>query len=230
VVGNGTFGANGGMLIDASVEGVSFNALMERNEFDTNFNYHLWQMRCRNHRNIGNRYLSQTYNSNTGSTLTSGSAFMRWVTHVKLGDGGTKEVLNSLFEGNYHRSVTGAGPTTAAVSAYIMTPGSTQVVRNRFVNNDIGNRDGVHQNSTGMVRYSGINVGADANSIVDGNKVGLSVSASSATSVDATATPISFGTTIYDTHSAWGSPNFTTPVPGRYKICATIQINGLSAG
>jgi hypothetical protein len=88
------------MLVDASVEGVSFNALMERNEFDTNFNYHLWKLRVRNARNIVNRYLSQTYNSNTGSVLTSGSAFMRPVTHVKLGDGGTKEVWNSLFEGN----------------------------------------------------------------------------------------------------------------------------------
>lgn len=230
IVGNGTFGANGGMLVDASVEGVSFNSLIERNEFDTNFNYHLWMLRVRNARNIGNRYLSQTYNGNTGTVLTSGSAFMRPATHVKLGDGSSKEVLNSLFEGNYHRSVTGAGPTTAAVSAYIVTPGSTEVRRNRFNNNDVGSRDGVNQNSSGMVRYSGVSVGNEANSIVDGNKVGLSVSASSATNVVGTMTAISFGNTIYDSHSAFASPNFTVPVAGRYRISATVQLNGLSAG
>lgn len=230
IVGNGAFGGNGGMLMDATIEPAALVAQIERNEFDTNFVYHMWLMRSRNHRIAQNRFLSQTYNSNTGSTLTSGSAFMRPAIHVKLGDGGTKEVWNTLFEENYHRSVTGAGPTTAAINAYIMTPGSTNILRNRFVNNEIGFRDGVNLNSSGMTRYNGIDIDGNANSIVDGNLVGFSATASAATAIAGTATTVTFGTTSYDTHTAWSSPTWTTPHAGRYRITSTIQIAGLTLG
>jgi hypothetical protein len=65
---------------------------------------------------------------------------------------------------------------------------------------------------------------------VDGKLVGVSASAAVATSVGGTTTPINFGNTLYDTRSAFSSPNFIAPVAGRYRISATIQPLGLSVG
>lgn len=228
VVGNGTYGANGGMLVQ-DIEGPSFVAKVERNEFDTNFNYHLWLMWVRNHEYRQNRFLSQTFDSNTGSVFTSGSAFMRPVTQVKLVDGATDEVWNCLFERNYHRSVAGAGPTTAAVNAYIKTPSSTEVKKNRFVNNDIQFRDGVTQNSSGMVRYDGISVTA-LNVIEDDGPVTLIAEAAAATTVVGTNTTVTFGTEYIDSHSAFNGSTFTAPLPGVYSIKGMVTITGLADG
>lgn len=230
IVTNGSYLGNGGHLNDSTIEGAGLVATIERNEYDTNFEYHLKLVRARNWRVSQNRFLSQTFNSNTGFVFTSGSAFMRPDLQIVLGDGTTHEVWNSLFEANYHRTITGAGPTTAAVYAYIMFPGSTGVQRNRFVNNELGFRDGVNLNSSGMDRYNGINVDGDANSIVDGNLVGLSASASAVTAITGSATTITFGTEQYDTHTAFVSPTFTTPHRARYRIASTIMIAGLASG
>ena len=156
-VGNGRMGGQGGLLFDTA-EGPSFVADVRQNEFDTNFNWHLSLVRSRDLHASQNRFLSQTFASDTSGTLQSGSSFMRPPVHVTLGSGATSEVWNAVFEQNYHRTVTGPGTTTAAVIAYDASVGSLYPeLPVHLLHNDFGLSppDGLSQNSTGLLRYVG---------------------------------------------------------------------------
>lgn len=155
---NGAYGGNGGLLFD-TLEGPSFVSEVKQNEFDNNFSWHIHQKRVRGIHVHLNRFLSGTYSGNTGFTLASGSAFMRPYVHVNLGAGAANEVWNALYEKNYHRTVTGPGTTTASVIAYAASGGSlSPSFPCRFHRNDFGpaTPDGITQNSTGFVKFSGL--------------------------------------------------------------------------
>lgn len=157
LVANGTYGGQGGLLFDTA-EGPSFVADVRQNEFDTNFNWHINLLRSRDLHATQNRFLSQTYTSNTGGTLQSGGAFMRPAVHVNLGSGATNEVWNAIFERNYHRSVTGPSTTVAAIVAYdASTLSLTSALPVHLLHNDFGLAppDGVAQSSTGLSKYVG---------------------------------------------------------------------------
>lgn len=150
IVGNGTYGGQGGLRLDTR-EGPSMVADIRQNEFDTNFNWHVSIMRSRSARFTQNRFLSWTFASNTSYVPESGSQFMRPWVHVSLGGGPTNEVWDILFEQNFHRTVMGPAQTTATVIAYTASTGS--VVGARFIHNSLGYRDGINQNSTGLRAY-----------------------------------------------------------------------------
>lgn len=152
ITANGSYSLNGGLLFDTA-EGPSFVADVRQNEFDTNFGYHIWLKRVRNGEFSQNRFLSNTFENTTSWQQKSGSSIMRPGAHVLLGLNAQNEVYNTKFERNYHRSVTGAGPTTAPVYAYIHYAGSGS--KNRLVNNDLFGADGVTQNSSGLIKFHG---------------------------------------------------------------------------
>lgn len=152
ITANGTNTKNGGLLFDTK-EGPSFVPDVRQNEFDSNHGYHIWLKRVRNGNFAQNRFLSNTFESATSWQAKSGSSIMRPGAHVLLGFNAQNEVWNTKFERNYHRSVTGAGPTTAPVYAYIHYAGSGQ--NNRLINNDLYGADGVTQNSSGLIKFHG---------------------------------------------------------------------------
>jgi len=235
IVGNGTYGGNGGVLFDTA-EGPSFIPTIELNEFDTNFNYHLKFLRSRSPRVIQNRFLSQTYTSNTSGTLQSGSAFMRPSVHVVLGDG-VKEVWRPLLEMNYHRTVTGAGPTTAAVVGY---QGSSSLLSARLWYPDYYYPDGSIQNSTGFTKYSGM---PSDSSIVEVGSPSLPppppplppsgteiFRGRIITSRDIYWTPTNLNFDTYDVPCpCYTSYIFTVPTTGSYTFTGLSRVNGLSS-
>lgn len=152
ITANGTNTLNGGLLFDTA-EGASYLADVRQNEFDSNHGYHIWLKRVRDGNFAQNRFLSNTFANATTWEHQSGSSFMRPGAHVLLGLNAQNEVYNTKFERNYHRSVTGAGPTTAPIYAYIHYAGSGQ--NNRLVNNDLFGADGVTQNSSGLIKFHG---------------------------------------------------------------------------
>ena len=157
IVGNGTYGGQGGLLFDTA-EGPSFVADVRQNEFDTNFNWHMNLLRSRDLHVAQNRFLSQTFASNTSGTFQSGSSFMRPAVQVNLGSGATAEVWNAIFEQNYHRTVTGPNTTVAPVIAYDASAASlTPALPVHILHDDFGLTppDGVAQNSTGLSKFVG---------------------------------------------------------------------------
>lgn len=233
IVGNGTYGGNGGLLFDTA-EGPSFVTLVEQNEFDTNFNYHLKMLRSRSPRVIQNRFLSQTYASNTSPTLQSGSSFMRPSVHVVLGDG-VKEVWRPLLEMNYHRTVTGAGPTTAPVVGY---QGSSSVVSARLWYPDYYYPDGSTQNSSGFVKYMGmpadssiLEAGSPATPPPPPSPSGVEIFRGRiVTSRDIYWTPTNLNFDTYDTPCpCYGGYIFTVPTTGSYTFTGSARMNGLSS-
>lgn len=158
---NGAHGGNGGLLFD-TVEGPSFVADVRQNEFDNNFNWNIHMKRSRNVHIHLNRHLSATYSGTTGFTRQSGSPYMRPYVHVNLGSGAQNEVWNATIEKNYHRSVTGPQATTASVIAYAASNGSLSASFPVHIkNNDFGPMpvDGVTQNSSGLIKFSGFSGG-----------------------------------------------------------------------
>lgn len=151
---NGTHGlAGSGALLFDTVEGPSFVAKVEQNEFDNNFNWHMAVKRSRGLIATQNRFLSGTYESATSAIRQSGSAFMRPYVHVSLGAGPSNEVVAPHFEKNYHRTVTGPNPTTASVIAYTASSGAVSLAR--MIRNDLSGADGITQNSSSLNKYSG---------------------------------------------------------------------------
>jgi hypothetical protein len=154
---NGThaLGGSGALLFD-TMEGPSFVPLVEHNEFDNNFNWHMNLRRVRGIVARQNRFLSGTYESSTSFVRQSGTAFMRPYVHVTMGAGSANECWSPLFEQNYHRSVTGPGVTTASVIGYTASSGA--VARARLIRNDFGPMpaDGLVQNSTGLAKFAGM--------------------------------------------------------------------------
>lgn len=154
---NGTHGGNGGLMFD-TVEGPSFVADVRQNEFDNNFNYNIFLKRSRNVHIHLNRHLSSTYSGTTGFVRQSGTQFMRPYVQVNLGHGPTNEVYNATIDNNYHRSVIGPGQTTAQVIAYAASGGALSPnFPVHIKNNDFGPMpaDGITQNSSGLVKFSG---------------------------------------------------------------------------
>jgi hypothetical protein len=225
-VGNGTHGGNGGMLIEG-VEGHSMVALIAQNEFDTNYNWHLYLKQAELARVVQNRFLSQTFDAESGGEISSGGMFMRPVTQVIIGNA----PFNCTFENNYHRSLTGES-TTADVYAYVLAAGN---IRNRFINNEIN--PGV--NSSGMVGYSGFDSG-DLSSALHDNRatkpaphtplvVAESTSAAQVLTVYGAQV---FNAEVTDPSSAYDPATgvFRAPYTGHYLVIATLTITGLSAG
>jgi hypothetical protein len=158
IVGNGAYGTNSGGLLFTTAEGPSMVAKVERNEFDTNYNWHVNLLRSRGLELRQNRFLSQTYSANQGGVLQSGAANMRPMVHVTIGGGAANEVWDMLAVRNLHRSVTGPSVTTPTVIGYTVSGGAASASHPlRFERNDFGPSpaDGVIQNSTGLVKYIG---------------------------------------------------------------------------
>lgn len=165
IVGNGSYGGEGGLLFDTA-EGPSMVAHVYGNEFDTNFSYHINLIRSRDLLLERNRFLSQTFDSNTGSVFTVGTPFMRPLVHVNM----QNQVWNLTAQKNFHRSVNGRQgtppvPTTADCYAYDASVGA--VIPDfpcRFTSNDFGFGpfDGLAQNSTGLRKYVGLGAGTGA--------------------------------------------------------------------
>jgi hypothetical protein len=155
IVANGAYGGQGGLLLDTA-EGPSMVGEVRQNEFDTNFSWHVNLKRARGWLFSRNRFLTQTYASNTSGVLQSGSAFPRPYVHVNLGAGSANEVWSTVFEYNLHRSVTGAGPTTASVIAYTASGGSlSPSAPVQLLHNDLSGADGVTQNSASLTKFAG---------------------------------------------------------------------------
>jgi hypothetical protein len=209
---------------------------MERNEFDTSQSYFLWMVHCRNAVVRQNRFLSFTFDSNTGFVPTSGSPFMRPPVQVLLGDGtsgaGAHVIWNCEFEENYHRSINGALQTTAPVSGYAMFPGSTEVTYNRFINNDMIGRDGFSQNSLNMTRYANIDPFVQNNVITEQNGVRVMMSTLTPTPVgNNSLTLITLDRRVFDNQRCMTANQFNTPYTAAYDVSALVTFDvGLAAG
>lgn len=158
IVGNGRYGEYGGMLID-TVEGPTMVMKVERNEFDTNYNWHMNILRSRGMELRQNRFISQTYNAAQGGVVTPGGAHMRPWVHVSMGAGPANEVVGLLAVRNLHRTVTVGATTTASAIAYTASGGSFYPLNpNRFERNSFGPMpaDGVTQNSLNFSKYLGM--------------------------------------------------------------------------
>lgn len=155
IAANGTYGGYGGLFFD-TVEGPSFVAKVEQNEFQDNYSWHIHMMRSRGMEIRQNRFLSATYSAAQGGTLQSGSSHMRPYVHVNLGNGALNEVWSLIAEHNYHRSVTGPGQTTASVIGYAASTAALSAAHPVHIrHNDFGAADGISQNSTGLTKFTG---------------------------------------------------------------------------
>jgi hypothetical protein len=162
IVGNGQYGGMGGLFFDTA-EGPSMVGEVRQNEFDTNFSWHMNLVRSRGLVVSRNRFLSQTYASNTSPTLQSGSTFMRPFLHVNLGAGSAGEVYSAVFEYNLHRTVTGPAKTTASVIAYDASAGSlSPSAPVQLLHNDLSGADGITQNSSALLKFVSLGSGTGA--------------------------------------------------------------------
>ena len=241
IVGNaiaecGSVGVGGGILFDTS-EGPNMVADVRQNEIDCNWNYGIWLNRTRGIRVTENRFLSATVESPGSWTRLSGSPHMRQQVHCKIGAPG-KEVIRALFEQNLHRSVTQPNPTTATVIAYQNNGGEQRL--NRIWYNDIDHIDGINQNSSGMIKFSGFT--GDNTSIIDGSLVsppatdiGTVIAKARSTiyqDVYGTITAIRWNSVDLNLNSVLHDNGyyFIPKVSGDYQISFTVKIKNLTDG
>lgn len=230
IVGNGTHGAsNGGMLIDV-VEGPQFMAYIARNEFDTNYNYHINGYRLTSSVVELNRFLSNTYDATTGGNIVSTGGYMRPAYHVSIGSGSPAGYypINSRFARNFHRS-----PPTSSVTVNCYATGG-DMYGNTFEDNQMS----ASENSAGLSIYSGTALTNGLNRVIhDGAALAgqpyFAAYASAATSIPdtSTPTPVVFGTLVtsgggYNSSLNLSTGVFTAPTAGLYSFTATVGFDG----
>lgn len=235
-VGNGHDGTNAS-LVFATAEGPEFIPWVRGNEFDTNWNAHISLDRVRGARIIGNRFLSQTYETNDAGAPMSGGTFMRPGVHVKMA-AQNGEVWRALFEQNYHRSVTGPMTTAPCIAYQAVNP--SLLSQCRILYPDFGPSDGVNQNSTGFVPYDGI-AGTDTQ-IVDARGLapaspspvaGVLLAAVRATvAQDVYSVPTVLRWDAIDTNAGncMGNYTFRAPSAGAYTFQGNVKLSGMANG
>lgn len=234
IVGCGTFGVanSGGMFVDV-LEGPQFVAYVARNEFDTNYNFHLAGYRLESWVVEQNRFLSSTFSATTGGTVVATGGFMRPPTHVSIGAGSPAGYfpVNSRFNQNYHRST----PTSS--ESIIAYTGGGAMFGNVFENNQIQ----TNANSTGLVRYTGTIVTEGTSVVINENEALFGqpyfrATSSTATSITNSGSPetVLFNTVVVSGGGYTSSLNtttgiFTAPEAGLYQLSAVVGFNSATA-
>jgi hypothetical protein len=162
------------------------------------------------------------FNSVVGMTQING--LEGTVTAVGDADHFTVNINSSAFSA-YTSGGSASVKTTAAVSHYANTGTATSY--NHFDHNDIGYADGFTQNSSGSVKYYGIDVALDNNTIVSERGPLKVIAQQSVIQSLPAGAQIQYDIENLDTHSTWDGFTFLAPgFPLVVDVTATVTAVG----